>query len=225
MEVASSFIGKTLKKLSSQSKSEARGHVLILFSLGDLVAHLIHPSPNQIGAPAEIDHTTSETFIHGDVGFGSEGVFGIESVPISSNPLFIAQSLDEGLSQGDSTVFDCVMSVYLHVAATSQLQIHHTVFREQTQHVIEERDSRFDVIVPFSIDIKGEIDFGFPGMPPDAGPSLLHFPALNTVRSKRKREKSDHGLPGGGSPVALTQFSSFSLDKNELRRPFRQPFR
>ena len=189
MEIATSFVGKALEKLPRQSESEARRHILVLFGFRDLEAQTAHAPPDEVRSPTEINNATGQTFIHGDIGLCGEGILWIKSVAIASNAFFIAERLHKCLSESDPAVFHRVVSVHLNIATTLQFKVDHRMFREQAQHVIKEGNSRLDIVFAFSINIEAQVNLRFTGMPPDSGPSLLHFRALNTVPSKRKREK------------------------------------
>ena len=105
------------------------------------------------GATAEIDDGAGERFVHGNV-----------SVSVSSDAFSVAEGFGEGLSEGDSGVFDGVMKVDFDIAVCFDGEIGEAVFSEQVEHVVQKRDSGGDLGVARAIDLEGEGDAGFCGV-------------------------------------------------------------
>src|SRR5881227_2668192 len=107
MKVATGLIYEALEELSCEAKTESTSHVLLFFRrFYSLKRQFIQPPPDQIGPAAEINHATGQAFIHRHVGLAAEWVARIERKSVAANSPFIAQCLQESLSQGDSTVLD-----------------------------------------------------------------------------------------------------------------------
>ena len=105
------------------------------------------------GATAEIDDGAGESFVHGDV-----------SVSVSRDAFSVAEGFGEGLSEGDSGVFDGVVKVDFDIAVRFDGQVGEAVFSEQVEHVVQKRDSGGDLGVARAIDLEGEGDAGFCGV-------------------------------------------------------------
>ena len=105
------------------------------------------------GATAEIDDGAGKCFVHGNV-----------SVSVSSDAFSVAEGFGEGLSEGNSGVFDGVMKVDFDIAVCFDGEIGEAVFSEQGEHVVQKRDSGGDLGVARPIDLEGEGDAGFCGV-------------------------------------------------------------
>lgn len=105
------------------------------------------------GATAEIDDGAGECFVHGNV-----------SVSVSSDAFSVAEGFGEGLSEGNSGVFDGVMKVDFDIAVCFDGEIGEAVFSEQGEHVVQKRDSGGYLGVARAIDLEGEGDAGFCGV-------------------------------------------------------------
>src|SRR5688572_18639268 len=110
VKITTRFIGEPLEKLPRQAKSKRRGH--ILFSLGSrklLIGKLVQAAPNQIRAPAEIDHATRQCFIHWDVSFGLHACWmriptcaiSVKASSISANSSFLTECLAKRLPKSN----------------------------------------------------------------------------------------------------------------------------
>ena len=122
MEVAPGLVGEALEKFAGQSKAEGAGHVLMLVGIGDaLLGMVIQPAPDEVGAPAEINDGTAETFIHGHVGLAGERILGMKAVAVATDATLIAEGGGKGLAKGDAAILDGVMGVHFQIAIAMEL--------------------------------------------------------------------------------------------------------
>src|SRR6266567_1834524 len=105
---------------------------------------LIQPPPNKARPSTKVNDAPRQALVHRHVGLACDWIAWIEPGSVTSNPLLIAQRLHKRLAERKPTVFDCMMGVNREVALTAQLQIQNTVFGEQREHVIKERDAGTD---------------------------------------------------------------------------------
>ena len=94
--------------------------------------------------------------------------------PIAANAAFVTQRLRKRLSQRNATILDRMMRVHFQIAPASQLQIHHSVFREQHEHVVKKRNAGFEGRFALAIEIQARGDAGFFGVTSDAGLPGFH---------------------------------------------------
>ncbi len=93
------------------------------------------------------------------------GLFHRESeVAVAIDSLLIADSLFEGLAEGDAGVFDGMVKVDVNVAIDLQVEVEQAVAGEESQHVIEEADASRDVVLAGPVEVEGQLDFGFGGV-------------------------------------------------------------
>ncbi len=106
----------------------------------------------QEGASAEINDHAGQGFIHGE-----------KKGAVTHDPDFVTQSLLDGLSEHDASVFHGVVIVHVEVAFDLNLQIHQAVFGKQREHVIKETNAGIDLGFTRAIDGEAELDVGFGG--------------------------------------------------------------
>jgi hypothetical protein len=70
----------------------------------------------------------------------------------------------DGLADGDTRVFGCVMKIDVQVALRAHLQVDQAVARKDFQHVIEKTDPSFNVICAGSVEIYRDLYIGFGGL-------------------------------------------------------------
>src|SRR5690242_16583098 len=145
MQIATSLIGKSLKKFPRESKSEGTGHVLAFIHHGHLLlSQLIKPTPDQIRSSAKIYNAPRQTFIHRHKCLRAKRIARVESGAITANPLFIPQSLRKRLSQSNPAILHRMMGIHLQIARTIQLQVDYCMLRKKGQHMVEKGYSRAD---------------------------------------------------------------------------------
>ena len=94
MQIAPSFVGKSLKKLPRQSEPERGGHVLRSLGLGEFfVGLIIQPAPDEERPPTEINYATCETFIHRHVSFAREWILRMKPKSVAADSFLVTQRL------------------------------------------------------------------------------------------------------------------------------------
>ena len=84
----------------------------------------------KIGSATQIDRDLDQCFIHWE-----------ECPSITPDAGLIAEGLGEALAENDRRILDAVMIVHLQVSAHIDLQVEQAVLAEESEHVIEERDT------------------------------------------------------------------------------------
>ena len=107
--------------------------------------------PNQPGATTEVQAYGTETVVHR------------QGIAIALNASLVAQCSEQTLAQRQSSILDGVVLVNVQVAFHADGQIHHAVFANLFQHVVEESQSRLNVAVPVSVQVHLDIDVCFLG--------------------------------------------------------------
>lgn len=95
------------------------------------------------GASAEIHHSAREGFVHRHI-----------RVPISCDAFSVTQGLGKGLSEGNAGILDGVVEVHFDVALGFDRQVREAVLCEQSQHVVQKRDSGCDLGMARAIDLE-----------------------------------------------------------------------
>ena len=88
----------------------------------------------------------------------SERISRIKASAVTPDAAFVAERLRERLPERDAAILDGVVRVHLDVAFADQFQIHHGMFGEQREHVVEERDAGADGGFAGAIHIEGELN-------------------------------------------------------------------
>jgi len=162
MQVAARLVGETLEKLACQAEAERTGHILIPLALCDrLLCKLIQTTPDQMRPAAEVDDTTSQTFIHGHVGFAGKWVLGMKTGAVAANALLVAERPRKCLSQHDPTILDRVVRVHVQITPAVEVQIHDGMPGKQGQHVVEERNAGFDFGPARTVETESDRDARF----------------------------------------------------------------
>ena len=87
----------------------------------------------QVRSATQIDCRLDEGFIHRHDG-----------PAITSDPDFVSERLRETFAEHDSGILDAVVKVNLQISPDIDLEIKQAVSAEESEHVIEEGDSRLD---------------------------------------------------------------------------------
>lgn len=99
MEVATGLIREALEELPGQSKAKDAGHILHFIRMRNFFKRkIVQTPPNQVRPAAEINHAPGEAFVHGNIGFASKGILGIEAGAVAANAFLITQGLQKSLS-------------------------------------------------------------------------------------------------------------------------------
>src|SRR5262245_61618612 len=85
---------------------------------------------NQVRPSRKVDDGARQRLVHRRV-----------SRAVTRDPLFIAQSLGERLSNTDRRIFDRMVVVNLQIAFTLDFEIEQPMAREQVEHMVEKRDA------------------------------------------------------------------------------------
>src|SRR2546425_2185666 len=102
MQVATRFVGETLKKLLRRAEAKRRRHILLFFfRRNSLETKCVHSAPDKKRASAEIDNAPGQAFIHRHVSLAAERIPRVKAGPVSANPFLITQRLQERLSQSN----------------------------------------------------------------------------------------------------------------------------
>ena len=159
VEIATRLIRKGLEKFPRESETKSSGRVLIFFREGkSFVSGIVESAPNQVWPAAEINDATREAFVHRNVGFAGERIFRMKARAVAADSFFVAQRLCKRLAQRNAAIFDGVMRVHFQITDGFESQINDSVFREQCQHVIEERDSSLDGRLARAVNVEADFD-------------------------------------------------------------------
>ena len=118
-------------------------------------------------SPAEINDAARETFVHRNIRFAGERIFWVKARAVTANSFFIAKRGCKCLSQCNAAIFDRVMRVHFQVAFALELQAHRRMFGKQREHVVEKRDSGFDLRLSVAVEVEGDGNSGFLGVARD----------------------------------------------------------
>src|SRR5262245_48862560 len=100
-----------------------------------------------MGASTEIDRDDCERFVHRH-----------DEVPRAVDASLSTQRLRDRLAERDADVFDGVVLVHVEISIRVEPEIEATVPGEQLQHVIEEADTRGDLIASPTVETKPHAD-------------------------------------------------------------------
>jgi hypothetical protein len=95
---------------------------------------------DQEGTPREIKDNRCQRFMHRH---GASAV--------STDPSLVTERFFESFTETDTNILNRVVGIYLQVAFCVELQIEKTVASDLGQHMIEERHSRFNLVLPATI--------------------------------------------------------------------------
>lgn len=175
VEIAAGFVGECLKKFAREAEAECTRYIERFFRRTDfLLGKFVQSAPNQIGSPAEINHTAREAFIHRHVSFAGERILRMKTISISADSLFVAERLSERLTERDTAILDRVMRVNFEIAFALQFQINDRVFGKQRKHVVEKRDAGFDRRFSSAVNVQFDFDARFIGVTLERGLALFH---------------------------------------------------
>jgi len=126
----------------------------------------------QPGPPRQVDDDAGQGLVERHVG-----------VAIAGQALLVANSLREGLADGDSHIFHRVVAVDVQVADSFDLEVKCAVAGDLVEHVVEETDAGIELTLARTIQIDPDPDLGFEGVARDFG--LPHCVFFQEKRSKR----------------------------------------
>ncbi len=107
-------------------------------------------------AAAEIDGGGDEALVH------RKG-----EVAVAADAGAVAEGLVHGLAEGDPDIFGGVVIIDVQVTRRGDGEVDECVFRQQVEHVVEEADPRGSLPRTASVEVEGELDVGFAGLPID----------------------------------------------------------
>jgi hypothetical protein len=93
-----------------------------------------------------------------------------------------------GLPQGNATVFHSMMRVHFQVAVAFKVKIHRGMLGKQREHVVKERNARFDFRVTFAVEVQRQFNPGFERIAFDGG-LPFHWGRLNQAREAKTIRK------------------------------------
>lgn len=105
---------------------------------------------NQKRTTAEVDSAGHQRFFHRQ-----------NHVAIAPNPMLDSQALIHGLAEANADVFGGVVRVHLQVARCMDVEVNQGMSREQNKHVVEEADTRIDIVLPRTIECQFQLDLCF----------------------------------------------------------------
>jgi len=82
---------------------------------------------------------------------------------VSTDPSLVTERFFESFTETDTDILNRVVGIYLQVAFCVELQIEKTVASDLGQHMIEERHSGFNLVLPATIQLEGQLDAGLFG--------------------------------------------------------------
>ena len=115
-------------------------------------------------APGKVDHHARQGLIQRHIG-----------MPVTHDPLLVAQRLLERLPQGDADVFDAMVIVDMQIAFGTDIDIKTAMAGNLLEHVFEKGDSSIKIRPPTAIKIDGNANLSFQGIATDACTSIWHF--------------------------------------------------
>ena len=128
MEIASGLVRESLEELAGESDSKCRRHILVFIGArNSTMSQRIHSSPDEERSPAEIDHAARQAFIHGNKRLTCPRIAGIECRSVAADATLLAERFPHGLTEGNSTIFNCVMRVDIQVAGAIKFEVEHRV--------------------------------------------------------------------------------------------------
>jgi hypothetical protein len=101
-------------------------------------------------------------------------------VAITSNASFITNRFSKSLAQGDANIFHGVVIIDMGVAFGYNLEVNHSMASNLVKHMVQKGDARGQFSLTGSIQVNGDLDFGFRSVPGNV--SLPHT-------SKRREAK------------------------------------
>ena len=109
--------------------------------------------PDQIRALRYVDRDAGAGLIHRNDGGR-----------IAADALEIAKCPAHGLADHDAGIFRRVVEIDVQIALRADLEVHQRVARKLLQHMVEEADTRIDVIFALAVEIEGDEDTGLLGL-------------------------------------------------------------
>ncbi len=122
-------------------------------------------------------------------------------MPVTPDPLFVAQGLEQRLAERDADVLDGVMRIDLEVTLGLNLQIHQPVAGDLLQHVLEKGHARLQARRTGAVQIQAYLNLRLQCFATDLGLAFRHF----AVRVGVHRASCNHtsalaNRPRGWSP-------------------------
>src|SRR5580692_7804448 len=105
-------------------------------------------------------------------------------------PFFFAQRLDERRSQHQSAILNRMMRIHFEVPLTMQFQVHDSVFGEEGEHVIKERNARFHRCLPDAVEVQRQQYSCLTRRPPKGRLTFVHSTIKCPTSAKTKRKLS-----------------------------------
>jgi hypothetical protein len=139
MDVCSRATGEAFKKVRDkfglQIANEAGAHLGV---------------DSKGSATAKVNGGDSEGFVHGH-----------DEVAGAEDSTLVAESAIEGFAECDANVFDGVMLIDIKITITIELEIKGAVAREEFQHVIEEANAGYDLVLAIAFNSQIDRNAGF----------------------------------------------------------------
>jgi hypothetical protein len=99
--------------------------------------------PNQIGTAREIERAAHQSVIHSQ-----------QAIAVAPNAALVAESLRQGLTQGDAHIFDRMMVINVQISGAAQGHVDQSMTGQLIEHVIEKADAGLIVIEAAAIEIE-----------------------------------------------------------------------
>jgi len=141
----SGFLGESAEKLNGKLRGKIAGLELVQ-------VEAFRGTPDEERATAEIERNADEGFIHGKM-----------KIAVADEALLVAERLDQGLAENDSSVLDGVVEIDVNITLGLHIEIEERVLGEKSEHVVEERNSRGYLRVSAAIDGEFDLDVGLAG--------------------------------------------------------------
>ena len=91
--------------------------------------------PHQIGAAREIERAAHQSVIHSQ-----------QAIAVAPNAAFIAESLAQGLPQGDAHIFDRMVVINVQISRAADGHVHQSMAGQLIEHVIEKANAGLIVV-------------------------------------------------------------------------------
>lgn len=117
--------------------------------------------PREIRATGDVDNHLRQCLVERN-----------QRMPEAGNAALVAQSLGKSLAEGNSDVFNRMVSVDVQVALTPDFQIEPAMFGKRREHMVKEADAAVQIGTALTIKMECNRDVGFAGLALNAGMSL-----------------------------------------------------
>lgn len=101
-------------------------------------------------ASAQIDGSRRQRFFHGE-----------SHRPVARDAGFVSESFMQRPAQTDTRIFHRVVRIDVQVPDRFDFQIEESMASKERQHMIEETDTGFDVVLAAAVEIEAQFDVGF----------------------------------------------------------------